>query len=70
MPEPDYIYIEEDGSARSLTVDEAEYLNETFHPADGGRPYVKSSYRALTPDKRISGFLPRYKLPADIRVKT
>jgi len=65
-----YVYVEEDGSARNLTADEASYLGETFHPADGARPYIKNSYKALTPDRSISGFLPRHKLPAHVAVKT
>ncbi|MBU4435076.1 MAG: hypothetical protein KKC14_11740 [Alphaproteobacteria bacterium] len=69
-PSSYYVYVEEDGSARALTADEAFHLGETFHPADGGRPYIKNSYKALTPDRSISGFLPRDKLPARVNVKT
>ena len=67
-PDPDgrfpYVYVEEDGSARELTPDERAYLSTEFHPADGGRPYVKSRYGARTPDGRLAGFLPRVFLPA------
>ena len=69
-PSSYYVYVEEDGSARDLTPDEAAYLGETFHPNDGGRPYIKDRYKALTPDRSISGFLPRHKLPARVAVKT
>jgi hypothetical protein len=60
---PGYIYVQEDGSARELTADETEYLNTEFHPADGGRPYIKSNYAEVTPDGKISGFLRRNMLP-------
>ena len=59
----DYVFVEEDGSSRELTPDEAEYLATAFHPADGGRPYVKNSYKSRTPGGSIAGFLRR----ADLR---
>jgi hypothetical protein len=64
-----FVYIEEDGTARELAPDEREYLSTEFHPADGGRPYVKSRYRERTPDGRLAGFLPRVFLPARTTVR-
>lgn len=64
-----YIYILEDGSFRELDLDEKEYLEELFSPFDGARPYVKNKYSDLTPDKKISGFLRRDRLPSDILEK-
>lgn len=61
-----YVYVEENGSFRELASDEKEYLQEKFHPNDGGRPYVKSNYRSKTPDNKLSGFLIRSKLPKNI----
>src|SRR5262249_36093894 len=61
-----YVYVEDDGRVRSLTEPELTYLNQTFHPTDGGRPYIKRDYRALTPDGRMSGFLLRRKLPPSL----
>jgi hypothetical protein len=58
-----YVYVEDDGSFRELYADERQYLQEKFHPADSGRPYVKSSYRSRTPDGRLCGFLERSQLP-------
>ena len=63
----DYVYVNEDGTMRELTSDEAEYLATLFHPADGARPYVKEDYTSLTPAKKISGFLLRAKLPPHLR---
>lgn len=57
-----YVYINDDGSYRELSKDEKAYLQERFHPADGGRPYVKNRYWQLTPDGKLSGFLSRKKL--------
>lgn len=54
-----YIYMEEDGSFRELTDDEKTYLEEKFHPADGGRPYVKFRKAEKTSDGKNSGFIKR-----------
>jgi len=58
-----FVWVEDDGSVRDLTADEHKYLNTEFHPGDGARPYVKSSYESKTPDGRIGGFLLRRRLP-------
>jgi len=63
----DFVYIEDDGSVRETTREEAEYLRETFLPGDGARPYIKGSYRARTPTGSLGGFLPRRKLPRRLR---
>lgn len=65
-----FVVVEDDGSARELTADEIEYLNTEFQGADGARPYIKSSYRQLTPDGKIGGFLAREKLPRNVKVKS
>lgn len=64
-----YVYVEKDGSVRELYEDEKEYLLEEFSPMDSGRPYIKYSYRQLTPDKKIHGFLRRRDVPRKITVK-
>jgi hypothetical protein len=63
-----FVHIADDGSARELDPNEVEYLNTEFHPADSGRPYIKSSYSALTPDGRMRGFLARAMLPPEVAV--
>ena len=65
----EYVYVEVDGTVRELDEEEREYLNTKFHGADGGRPYIKSRYDALTPDKKIWGYLPRRRLPQRIKIK-
>ena len=64
----EYIYVEDDGNARELDADEAEYLNTKFLPGDGARPYIKFRYESLTPDGRLSGYLRRRQLPKGIPV--
>ena len=71
IPNPtEYVHVEDDGMARELEPDEIEYLGKAFHGADGGRPYIKSTYHQLTPDNRIHGYLLRTKLPAGTRIKS
>jgi hypothetical protein len=65
----EYVYINQDGTARELSSDEREYLSQHFHPADSGRPYIKTSYNSQDGWGSQSGFLPRRKLPAWITVK-
>jgi hypothetical protein len=63
-----FVYINEDGTARELTADEHEYLNTIYHGADGARPYIKERYQSLTPDKKIWGYLLRRQLPPGMLV--
>jgi hypothetical protein len=62
--------IADNGSARALTPDEAQYLATPFDAGDGGRPYVKLHYDSRTPDGRLLGFLRRSELPAHIPVQS
>lgn len=64
-----FVWVEDDGTARELTTEELEYLNTEFHPGDGGRPYIKARYSARTPDDRLSGFLLRRQLPRKVLVR-
>ena len=64
-----FVYVEDDGSARELTVDECIFLSTEFEAFDSGRPYVKSRYRARTPDGRLCGFLERRKLPRRVAIR-
>ena len=62
-----FVYVEDDGSVRELTAEEAEYLATPSHPADGGRPYIKSRYKARTPGGALGGFLRRSDVPTHLR---
>jgi hypothetical protein len=65
-PEPgfEYVYVNQDGSVRELSPGERRYLSEEFHPADGGRPYIKASYESCDGWRSRSGFLTRRRVPA------
>ena len=58
-----FVYVENSGAYRELSIKDKQYLEEKFYPTDGNRPYVKNRYRSKTPDGKMSGFLKRNKLP-------
>jgi hypothetical protein len=64
-----FVYVHDDGSARELTANEAEYLATPFDPTDGGRPYIKAHYNTRTPTGSLRGFLERSELPGHIRLQ-
>jgi hypothetical protein len=64
-----YVYVEANGAARELSADEQAYVEAKFHPADGGRPYIKTWYGSRAPGLGIAGYLRRDRLPPDIRIR-
>ena len=65
----EYVYVNEDGTVSELDDEDVEYLKTEFSPTDGARPYVKSRYKQLTPDKKISGFILRNRVPKRIEIQ-
>lgn len=65
----EFVYVENDGVVRELDEEERAYLSENFYPTDGNRPYIKTRYRQLTPDGKISGFIRRVRVPKRIEIK-
>jgi len=65
----EYVYVEQNGTVRELDKEEIEYLNEKFDPNDGARPYIKTSYKDLTQDGKILGFIYRNRVPKNIVIK-
>ena len=63
------VRVEYDGSVRELTDSEKEMVDTAYHPADGGRPYIKSSYDEKNHLGFMTGFLQRKDLPAGITIK-
>lgn len=64
-----YVFVNEDGTVSELDEEDVEYLKTEFSPADGARPYIKSRYKELTPDNKISGFIPRNRVPKKIEIR-
>lgn len=65
-----HVYVEADGAARELSQDEADLLDTPFHPCDGARPWIKSSYDERGGDGRMNGFLKRARLPRGVTVRS
>jgi hypothetical protein len=63
-----YVYVDADGAVRELHASERSYLEEPFHPADGGRPYVKSSFSARDGWGTVAGFCRRKHVPPDVPI--
>ena len=64
-----YISVDVDGAARELTAQEREYLETEFEGADGGRPYIKSTYEQRNGWGDLAGYLLRRDLPTGTRVR-
>ncbi len=58
-----YVYVNQDGSARELSPADQAYLSEEFSGADGGRPYIKSSYESTDGWGSQSGYIERRRVP-------
>ena len=65
----EFVYVDNNGEVRELDKEEMDYLKEQFHPNDGERPYIKTSYKDLTPDGKISGFISRNRVPKNITIE-
>lgn len=65
----EYVYVNEDGTVSELNDEDVEYLKTEFSPADCARPYIKSRYKQLTPDKKISGFILRKRVPKGMEIQ-
>ena len=65
----EYVYVNEDGTVNELNEEDIKYLKTEFSPADSARPYIKGFYKQLTPDKKISGFISRKRVPKRIEIQ-
>ena len=65
----EYVYVNENGTVSELDDEDVEYLKTEFSSADGARPYIKGRYKELTPDKKISGFILRNRVPKKIEIQ-
>jgi hypothetical protein len=57
-----------DGLAQELTDDQKEYVDTPFAPADGNRPYVKSSFDEKNGWGRLDGYLLRKDVPDGVTI--
>jgi hypothetical protein len=64
----DYVYVDDDGSARELNAEEDEFVTTTLFPDDQAQFFIKPRYESLGPDGRLRGYLRRRQLPKNASV--
>jgi hypothetical protein len=64
-----YVFVNDDGTVRELSISEQAYLTIKFSPADGARPYIKSHFEARDGWNSTSGFIERRHVPANIPIQ-
>ena len=62
------VKVEFDGTVRELTEEEKEAVDTPFHPFDGNRPYIKSSYGEKNGWGRLNGYLLRKDVPQGMTI--
>lgn len=67
-PRFNFVYVNQDGSVRELSPGEQAYLSEQFSGGDGGRPYIKSSYKSSDGWGSQSGFIECRRVPSRISI--
>lgn len=65
----EFVYVNQDGTARELSPEERAYLCEFFDPFDGGRPYIKASYNCVDGYGSPSGFIELKNVPSNITIQ-
>lgn len=66
----EYVYVNQDGSARELSPDEQRFLSEKFPFGDSGRPYIKINYESVDGWGSLSGFIRRRCVPSHVNIGT
>jgi len=64
-----FVFVNEDGSAREVTILEKLFLQTKFSGGDGARPYIKTKYSEKDGSGKISGFCYRRVLPGNIEIR-
>ncbi len=69
MSNYNFVYVNEDGSVREVTVLEKLYLQTKYSGGDGDRPYIKSKYSEKDGWGKLSGFCYRTAIPGSREIK-
>ena len=65
----EYVFDEDGGEVRELSLEEQEYLTRPFLPGDGSAPYVKDLYESFSPAGSRRGFIARRRVPASVVIR-
>jgi len=69
MKEFEFVYVNDDGSVRELTILEKLFLRTKYHGADGARPYIKMKYNDKNGWGSLRGFCYRKRIPKDLQIE-
>lgn len=64
----DYVYIDDNGSARELNDDEEEYVTTALFLDDDGDFFIKPRYESLNRNGELRGYLRRRQLPRQVPI--
>ena len=64
-----FVFVNEDGSVREVTILEKLYLQTKYSGSDGERPYIKTKYFEKNGWGKISGFCYRKAIPGNIEIQ-
>ena len=64
-----FVFVNEDGSVREVTILERLYLQTKYSGGDGERPNIKTKYSEKNGWGKISGFCYRKAVPGNIEIQ-
>ncbi len=64
-----FVFVNEHGSVREVTILEKLYLQTKYSGGDGDRPYIKTKYSEKDGWGKISGFCYRKAVPGNIEIQ-
>ena len=65
----DFVYVNQDGSVRELSLEERVYLSTELSGGDGARPYVKARYESRDGWGGAAGFIRRRQVPLRLTIE-
>jgi hypothetical protein len=65
----DFVYVNDDGSVRTLDKKEEARLSSLFFVGDSPDFYIKPRYESLNPSGQLSGYIKRRVLPKHVDVQ-
>jgi hypothetical protein len=63
-----FVFVNDDGSVREVTILEKLYLQTKYSGGDGDRPYIKIKYSEKNGWGEMSGFCYRAAVPGNVEV--
>ncbi len=64
-----FVFVNEDGSVREVTILEKLHLQTKYSGGDGDRPHIKTKYSEKDGWGKISGYCYRKAVPGNIKIQ-